>query len=57
MVNPTIQFVDVQFDEIMFPNDEWLQMVQQKHEIEIMLFGERTSLETESQVKENPLEA
>lgn len=56
MVNPTVQFVDVQLDEIMFPSDEWLQMVQQKHEIEMMLFGERDSLETENQVEENLFE-
>lgn len=57
MVNPTIQFADVLFDEIMFPNDEQLQMVQQKNDMKVMVFGERTSLESENRLEENLFEA
>jgi len=53
MVNPTIQFVDVQFNEDQLANDEWLQMMQQKHLIDMMLFSERSPLSSENQVEDN----
>lgn len=52
MVNPTIQFAYVRFDEDLLPNDEWLQMMQQKHDINILIFGERIALESTNQVEE-----
>ena len=53
MVNPTIQFADVRFDEDLLPNDELLQMMQQKHHIDMMLFNETNPLESRNQVEEN----
>jgi len=51
MVNPTIKITDVNFDEELFANDEWLQVIQHKDHIDITLFGEIIPLETTNQVK------
>ena len=53
MVNPTINIVDVNFDEELLVNDKWLQVMQQKHHIGMMLFGEIIPLEFENQVEDN----
>jgi len=39
-VNQAINIADVKFDEENLANDEWLQVMQQKHHIDTMLFGE-----------------
>ena len=52
MVNPTINIVDVNFDEDLLTNDEWLQIMQQKHHID-MMFGEIIPLEAENQMEDN----
>lgn len=46
MVNPTIQYVDLNFDEDLLLNDEWLQMMLQKHDIDMMLFSEKIPFES-----------
>ena len=43
MVNPETNIVD--FDREFLANDEWLQMMQQKQDIDMMLFGEITPLQ------------
>jgi len=48
MVNPRINIVDVNFDEELLAKDEWLHMMQHKHHIDMMLFGERITLEYEN---------
>jgi len=45
MVNPMIDMADVNFDNEIFANDDWLQMMQQKYDIDMMLFGEITPLQ------------
>lgn len=40
MVNTSINISDVTFDEELLGKDEWLQVMQQKHHIDMMLFGE-----------------
>lgn len=39
-VNPTKNIVDVNFDEELLANDEWLQVMHQKHHINVILFCE-----------------
>jgi len=39
-VNEAINIANVKFDEDNLANDEWLQVMQQKHHIDMMLFGE-----------------
>lgn len=46
MVNTTINIVDVKFDEECLANDEWLQVMQKKHHIDMMLFSEKIPLES-----------
>ena len=53
MMNPTINIVDVNFDEELLANGEWLQIMQQKHHIDMMLFGEITPLESANQEEDN----
>lgn len=53
MMNPTINIVDANFDEDVLTKYEWLQMIQQKHHIDMMLFGEIIPLEYENQVEDN----
>ena len=43
MVNPETNIVD--FDREFLANDDWLQMMQQKYDIDMMLFGEITPLQ------------
>lgn len=52
MVNPTINIVDVKFDEELLAKYEWLQLMQQKHDIDMMLFSEKKPLESETQVED-----
>jgi len=40
MVNLAINITDVKFDEELLANDEWLEGMQQKHYIDMMLLGE-----------------
>lgn len=40
MMNSTINILDLKFDEESLANDEWLQVMQQKHHIDMMIFGE-----------------
>ena len=60
MVNPAMQLVDenlmvdVNFDNEFLTNDYWLQMMQQKYDIDMMLFGEITPLQL---VEDNPFAA
>lgn len=44
LVDLAIEIVDVNFDKEEFTNDEWLDMIQQKHLIDRLLFGERIPL-------------
>lgn len=53
MVNLAINIVHVNFDEELLTNDEGLRMMKQQHHIDMMIFGERNSFESENQVKEN----
>lgn len=52
-VCPTKNIAYVKLDEELFAHDEWLQVMQQKHHIDMMLFGEITSLEFENQMEDN----
>lgn len=53
MVNLAINIVDVNFDEDLLTKDECLQMMQQKHHIDMMLFGATIPLESKNQVEDN----
>lgn len=52
-VNPKISIAHVRFDEGLLPKHEWLQMMQQRHYIDMMLFGEIISLKYENKVEDN----
>ena len=52
MLNLAMKFVDVKFDQEQLAKDEWLQMMQHKHHIDMMLFSERSPLDTENQVED-----
>jgi len=54
MVNPTINIIDVKFDEELLANDEWLHMMQQKHIKLLCNLG--SPLRHEIQVEENIFE-
>lgn len=43
----------INFNGNLLANDEWLQMMQQKHHIDMILFGERIPLESENKMEEN----
>jgi len=50
--DPTIEIANVKFDEEQLTCDEWLKMMQHKHLIDTLLFGERIPLAYEIQVEE-----
>ena len=60
LMNPATQLanenlmVDVHFDNEFLANDDWLQTMQQKHDIDMMLFGEIIPLQL---VEDNPFAA
>ena len=43
-MDPTIEIVDAKFDKEKLTSDEWLQMMQQKCLIDMLLFGKRSPL-------------
>lgn len=50
---PVIEIIGVNFDEELFISDEWLQMMQHKYLIDMLLFGEKNPLVSPNQVEEN----
>lgn len=53
MVNSTINIVHVNIDEDFFTKIEQLQKLQEKHHIDMMLFGEIILLESEKKLRDN----
>lgn len=52
-MEPKIEIFHLNFDEDECTSDEWLQMVQQKHLIDVFLFGLTNPLLFKNQVDEN----